>query len=142
MQTFSNVATTSANGATTSVSTPLPLEEPSSADVSAQSNTWIAGVVVGPVLGLGLGAVLMWYCLRRRRESKAQHEQQNMGFGQVYRSQQELPSQIALEKYTHTVKMNSHPWQQQTGHQDYSLAEAPGHSTPAEPAELWNGNYR
>ncbi|EAT78436.1 hypothetical protein HBI56_184040 [Parastagonospora nodorum] len=120
---------TSSNLATTS-STPQPTAQPITSISSSKSKTWISGVVVGPVVRLLLGAVLMWFCLRRRKSNRVEQNQANRGHGRDEQGEQDAFGQVPKEGYF------------QTRNQDQQIAEVSGHTTPKPPAELWEGNYR
>ncbi|KAF1932998.1 uncharacterized protein M421DRAFT_416596 [Didymella exigua CBS 183.55] len=121
-------------------STTTPSEPTSTPDTTSRSNTWIAGVVAGPIVGIALGAALMWYCLRRRKEDNAQQIQGNTKRNQRGCNSQYTSTENAKNMYSQTIASARHPWQQEV-HSQY-VAEAPAHSIPAPPAELWQGNYR
>ncbi|OAL50084.1 hypothetical protein IQ07DRAFT_510411 [Pyrenochaeta sp. DS3sAY3a] len=88
--------------------------------------TWIFGVVIGPLVGIALGAALMWFCLHRRKSKDGQHNQANPGYAQSgYYTPYPL-DQNPKESYL------------QIADQDQCIVEAPG---CADPVELWQGNY-
>lgn len=93
-------------------------------------------MVIGPIVGLGLGALLMWFCLRKRKKQKEQQERESLGQTPQDRFQHYAKGEAPIEKYSHTVKLGAQQWQQ------HSVVEAPDNTTPAQPAELWHGNYR
>ncbi|KAF3003503.1 hypothetical protein E8E13_004725 [Curvularia kusanoi] len=136
-----SVAPTSAANSSSSVS--QATGSISGSQPASKSNVWIAGVVVGPIVGIGLGAVLMWFCLRKRKNQKAQKRQEaamnpHNGWDQ---HQQYSDGQAPVEKYSNTVESDRKPWQHQMDSQQY-VAEAPDRASPTQPAELWHGNYR
>jgi hypothetical protein len=134
-QTSSSIATTSTNGSSSSFSIPQSTEQPLSPDSSSKSHTWISGVVLGPLAGLAMGAALMWFCLRKSKNEKAQRQQGSSA------SDQSMHHQDPKAGYSQTMTSDTQPWQQ--GRHDQYIAEAPGSidQTPRQPAELWHGNY-
>ncbi|KAF9701348.1 hypothetical protein EKO04_000917 [Ascochyta lentis] len=72
------------SAATTSQPTTTPTTNPPPpAPPAPQSKAWIAGVTIAPILGIALGASLLWLLLQRRRKQRAeQHHQGSMGYGQ------------------------------------------------------------
>ncbi|KZM26120.1 hypothetical protein ST47_g2740 [Ascochyta rabiei] len=59
-------------------STPAPSSAP-------QSKAWIAGVIIGPIVGIALGASLLWLLIRRKRKQRAEHHYQgNLGYEPEY----------------------------------------------------------
>jgi hypothetical protein len=87
-----------------------------------------------------MGAALMWFCLRKRKNKKAQ-QGQAVEYVQGGHLQEYSPGQSSKQDYSQTTTSSPQPWQHQTGNHEY-LVEAPGNTTPKEPAELWQGNYR
>lgn len=62
-------ATPTTESSGTATSSPSPsgsLQETPSPDSASRSKVWIAGVVVGPLIGICAGAALVWFCLRKR----------------------------------------------------------------------------
>ncbi|CAO2648859.1 Nn.00g098080.m01.CDS01 [Neocucurbitaria sp. VM-36] len=140
--TSSSIATTSTSVASSSFSTPQSTEQTYTPGSSSKSNTWISGVVVGPLVGIALGAALMWFCLRKHK-NKAQQFQANVGQDQGGHYQEYPLHQDPKEMCSQTVKSDSQQWQHQTGNYGQYIVEAPGSTSPnTQPAELWQGNYR
>jgi hypothetical protein len=71
---FSSIAIISMSTSSSSI-TSSPTGPMFSPVPSLRGNTWIAGVVVGPFIGIAMGAALMWFCLRKRKNKKAQQDQ-------------------------------------------------------------------
>jgi hypothetical protein len=140
VSTSSSIAITSTSTSSHS-STPSPTDQTSDPNSSSKGNTWIAGVVVGPLVGIALGAVLMWFCLRKRKNEKAQ-QTQGQEYDQVGYHQQHPAGQDPKEGYHETVANHPQQWQHQAGNHDQYIVEAPGSTIPKEPAELWQGNYK
>ena len=70
--------TTESSGTATSSPSPTgSLQETPSPDSASRSKVWIAGVVVGPLIGICAGAALVWFCLRKRGK-KASPKQQGL----------------------------------------------------------------
>ncbi|KAH9866307.1 hypothetical protein J1614_008873 [Plenodomus biglobosus] len=130
LPTSSSIATTTTGVASSSSSKSQSTEQTSNSSSTSKSNTWISGVVVGPIVGITLGAVLMWFCLRKRKKQKAQQDQVSVGYDQGGSYQQYPPDQDPKEGYS------------QVGIHGQYIAEAPGSKSPPQPAELWEGNYR
>ena len=84
----------------------------------------------------------MWFCLRKRKTKQAQQNQENVGYDQGGYNQQYPSGQNPKEMYSPTVTNDPQPGQHQTETHGQYIAEAPGSKTPAQPAELWQGNYR
>ncbi|KAF2134080.1 hypothetical protein P153DRAFT_330882 [Dothidotthia symphoricarpi CBS 119687] len=139
--TSSRIAATFTSVASSSSSTPQSTEQTSTPSSSSKSNTWIAGVIVGPLIGIALGAALMWFCLRKRKNKKAQQNQGDVGHDEDRHYQQYPPGHNPKEGYSQTVTSDSQPWQHQTGNHGQYIAEVPGSTSPKQPAELWQGNY-
>ena len=83
----------------------------------------------------------MWFCLRKRRNRKAQQEMEVSMNNQGGWNQQFSDGQAPVEKYSHTVKSDSQCNQQMGSHEQH-IAEAPDRTSLTQPAELWHGNYR
>lgn len=64
----------SATGEVSATSSTIDTAPSQSAEPSSSSKAWIAGAVVGPILGLALVGFVVWFCLRRRK--KAAHASQ------------------------------------------------------------------
>ncbi|KAF1843086.1 uncharacterized protein K460DRAFT_378311 [Cucurbitaria berberidis CBS 394.84] len=140
--TSSSIATTSTSVASSSSSAPKSTEQTSAPSSSSKSNTWISGVVVGPLAGIALGAALMWVCLRKCKNKKTQQNQGNAEHDRGGSRRQYPPGQDPKGMNSQTVTSDSQPWQHQTGNHGRYIAEAPGSTTLTQPAELWQGNYR
>jgi hypothetical protein len=112
----------------------------------------IAGVVVGPLIGIALGAGLLWLMLSRKRknENVQQHQQPlpptNEGYAQggYYDPANTAEKQYSDVGINRTISpqpsdmVGNSSWQQ-----SQQPAEVAGSSpSPAPPAELWHGNYR
>jgi hypothetical protein len=130
----SSLVASSNSASSTSNTLPSPTPSPES-----KSKAWIAGVVIGPIVGIALGAALMWFLLKKRR---AKQSQPGPGYDQsVY-----PPGQAPAEKYAQAgtyAPVSPQPgeqWQHQPGSYGQYPVEAPG-STPVPPAELSQGNY-
>ena len=136
----SSLAATFISAASSTSSTPQPTEQTVIPSPTSKSNIWISGVVVGPIVGIALGAALMWFCLRKRK--KAQRNEENIGYGQNSHQQQYTSEQDVKEIYSHTPKNETQSWQHQREVHGQSIAEAPENTSPTQPAELWHGNYR
>ncbi|OAL55040.1 hypothetical protein IQ07DRAFT_640490 [Pyrenochaeta sp. DS3sAY3a] len=121
--TSTSVTSTSATPSNSSL--PQPTEQAPTLNSSPKNNTWIAGVVVGPLVGIALGAALMWFCLRKRKNKKAQQDQTSAGHHQSGHDSKEAQSATVVSDQT-------------GGHNQY-IAEAPADTRPV---ELWHGNYR
>jgi hypothetical protein len=96
-------------------------------DPSSRGNTWIAGVVVGLVGGIAMGAELMWFCLHKRKNKKARQDQA-VEYVQGGHRQEYTPGQSSKQDYSQTTTSSPQPWQHQTGNYKY-LAEALGNTT-------------
>jgi hypothetical protein len=83
----------------------------------------------------------MWFCLRKRKNKKAQQIQASEYDKSGYH-QQHLPGQDPKEGYTQTVTNHTQQWPYEMENHDQNIVEAPGSTTHKEPAELWQGNYR
>jgi hypothetical protein len=81
-----------------------------------------------------LGAALVWFCLRKRKNKEAQ---QNQGCDQSGCYQQYPSDHNLKERYSYIVTSEL-----ETGNHGQGRAEVPGSATPAPPAELWQGNYK
>jgi hypothetical protein len=117
-----------------------------------ESKAWIAGVVVGPLVGLALGVVLVWFVLSKRTEKKTESNppgsnQPNAGYVEGNGRSDLARGQHATEgKYYRTYVQPTvyHELGSERPHEMDSLRrhelESVGKSS-AEPAELWHGNY-
>jgi hypothetical protein len=83
----------------------------------------------------------MWFCLRKRKNKKAQQNAGNMGYDEGGHYHEFQADQEPKEMYAHTVASEAPSWQHQTGNHDQHIAEAPDTTSAAKPAELWHGNY-
>jgi hypothetical protein len=79
---------------------------------ASKSNFWISGVVVEPIVGIALGAALMWFCLRKRRNRKTQQKLKAAMNNQAGWDQQFSGGQAPVKKYSHAVKSDSQQWYQ------------------------------
>jgi hypothetical protein len=105
------------------------------------SKAWIAGVVVGPLAGLALGAVLVWFLLGKRRERKAESNPNPSDAGFVDNNDRSEPSQspqITEDKYYHTY-VRPPVYQELDSVRRHELDSM--RTSSEEPAELWHGNY-
>lgn len=66
----SNTSPQSVSASVTSSSSSSPTVIPPPGDESGGSKAWIAGAVVGPLLGLALVGFLVWFFLRRRKRNQ------------------------------------------------------------------------
>jgi hypothetical protein len=127
-----------ANISSSSPTAPQYTNQPAAPSSSSARKTWIFGVVIGPIVGIALGAALMWFCLRRRKCKEEQQNQANPGDARGGYHGQYLLDQNPTESYVQIVKIESQLWQLQIAGQDQGIVEAPG---CADPVELWQGNY-
>jgi hypothetical protein len=119
-----NIATSTSTMPQDTESTPIPKS-------ASKSNAWIAGVIMGPIAGIISGAVLMWCCLRKWRNRKAQRRLEVAINNRGGWDQQFSDSQAPVDDSS-----------QQMGSHGQYIAEAPDRTSPSQPAELWHGNYR
>ncbi|KAH7380248.1 hypothetical protein DE146DRAFT_740662 [Phaeosphaeria sp. MPI-PUGE-AT-0046c] len=114
-----------------STSTSTETAAPAETSSPSKSKDWIAGAIVGSLICLLLGLVIVWFCLRKRKNKRAQ---QQRGYPSYHHGNTDLPTPMnesPKEMYTHT----SMPWQHhELGHQDQRVYEAPGDSGPLQGA--------
>ncbi|KAH7084363.1 hypothetical protein FB567DRAFT_580925 [Paraphoma chrysanthemicola] len=117
---------------------------PAQPNGESNSKTWLAGVVIGPVVGIAIGAALTWFLLRRRKKNKkTQHgpvdeHNQNLERNDDKYSYQS-PEQ-AKPTVLHEGMREQTQWQSHSSLNGQYPVEAPDGAPP--PAELWQGNYR
>ncbi|KAM0818177.1 hypothetical protein AB5N19_03986 [Seiridium cardinale] len=74
-QKTSEVSTTAAplTTAATQSQTAMPTPDPSASSTS-ESKAWIAGAVIGPIVGLAIIALIVWFLMRKKRRDKGRSE--------------------------------------------------------------------
>ncbi|RYN98538.1 hypothetical protein AA0119_g7036 [Alternaria tenuissima] len=134
-------AMASATSSATATNTPLPQ------DSNSWNKTWIAGAVLGPIVGLALLAVLLWFLSKRRQmNDRMRYTGADSGQDEHPFQPTNLTYQDGKSEHTQT---NAYPlqvfemaddWHHQTESCGQSPAEMPGNTSEYGPSELYSGN--
>ncbi|KAF2014137.1 hypothetical protein BU24DRAFT_481557 [Aaosphaeria arxii CBS 175.79] len=139
---ISSIATTSTSATSSGSSAPTSTEQVVNQSSSSKSKTWISGVVVGPLIGIALGAAFMWYCLHKRKNKKIQQNGGRVAHSQAGSYQQYPLHQNAMDQNSQSEMNSFQSMQHQSGNQSQYIVETPGATSPSSTAELSQGNYR
>lgn len=143
--------TTSSNTDVIATPPPTAIDVPSAQAPDSPGKSWIAGAVVGPVVGIAIVVILSWFLLRRKRKNNSA-QQDEAGFGQDKHSHPTIPTlqdgdanfaqTIARPTPSTHVSEMAGDWQHRAERQVQSPTELIGSTSDRSRAELWQGNYQ
>jgi len=121
----------------------------SNPETGSTGKGWIAGAVVGPIVGVTLGAVLVWMLLRKQQRSKDWRTDTTLfGFGDYPTDPFDgdrggkATHTTVLPPASRQISEMAGDWQHRPGYQGQYPAEVAASTPDHTAAELWHGNYR